>query len=576
MIKNFLVLPDGTEISYGAGNAIKTSSSTRCVNDGDELSLGSVCANKIAFTLYDVGGALSVNAGDEVVLYKVNEAGERIKNGVYILEKPTRPTANTIKLVGYDRVTKLDKDLTAWVDSLTGWPYTLTMFAGMVCTACGLAMAPADVPNADFPVYAFKKTGVTGRNIMKWLGEICCRFCRANADGNIEFAWYKPSGITITPTGGRYYFQRALSYETYQVAPVTAVQLRLASSSSGALWPEADAQANAYIITDNAILLSRVTDDLIPYLQTIEAELKGFSYTPCKVAVPACLDIDAGNMVDIVDKNGAKITICVMTKTTSGQKDTMECTGSPRRDSTTAVNNRKQSPGQAADDALAKVTQEQIFNKLTDNGRIQGIYTEEDKWYINAEVAKIINLSAESIDTTNLKVKAANIEGSLTIGQLPPGVAQTSDIPTKISQLLNDADYQNRTGVTTIVNGVVTTDFVNALGITVNAANVEGTLNAGQVIANGLTAVDVNFTGTFNADAGRIGLWDINPSVSFYMAEFGTAYTGPALVATWVANQAQTLSFTTYLTPPGVYIVETDDETQNTSVMFKSWWSLAR
>lgn len=576
MIKNILVLPNGTEISYGAGNAIKASSSTRCVNDGDELSLGSVCANKIAFTLYDVGGALSVNAGDEVVLYKVNEAGERIKNGVYILEKPTRPTANTIKLVGYDRVTKLDKDLTAWVDSLTGWPYTLTMFAGMVCTACGLAMAPADVPNADFPVYAFKKTGVTGRNIMKWLGEICCRFCRANADGNIEFAWYKPSGITITPTGGRYYFQRALSYETYQVAPVTAVQLRLASSSSGALWPEADAQANAYIITDNAILLSRVTDDLIPYLQTIEAELKSFSYTPCKVAVPACLDIDAGNMVDIVDKNGAKITACVMTKTTSGQKDTMECTGSPRRDSTTAVNNRKQSSGQAADDALAKVTQEQIFNKLTDNGRIQGIYTEEDKWYINAQVAKIINLSAESIDTTNLKVKAANIEGSLTIGQLPPGVAQTSDIPTKISQLLNDADYQNRTGVTTIVNGVVTTDFVNALGITVNAANVEGTLNAGQVNANGLTAVDVNFTGTFNADAGRIGLWDINPSVSFYMAEFGTAYTGPALVATWVANQAQTLSFTTYLTPPGVYIVETDDETQNTSVMFKSWWSLAR
>lgn len=74
-------------------------------------------------------------------------------------------------------------------------------------------------------------------------------------------------------------------------------------------------------------------------------------------------------------------------------------------------------------------------------------------------------LTANQIDATNLKVSAANITGSLTIGQLPSDVATDSDIPTKTSQLTNDSGYQNKTGVVSIVNGTVTADYVNALGI---------------------------------------------------------------------------------------------------------------
>lgn len=74
-------------------------------------------------------------------------------------------------------------------------------------------------------------------------------------------------------------------------------------------------------------------------------------------------------------------------------------------------------------------------------------------------------IKGSSIETDSLYVNAANITGTLTIGQLPSTVAETSDIPTSLSSLVNDTGYVTRTGVTTIVNGVVTTDFVNALGI---------------------------------------------------------------------------------------------------------------
>lgn len=390
-MRNLLILPDGSELISGTvgTNTINSTTFTQSVNSGDELTLGSAFANILELSIKDYA-RLSLTAGDEVTLYRVDNTGKRVKKGIFILEKPTRPSPNTLKLTGYDRVMKLDKDLTEWLNGLDGWPYELTTFAGMVCGACELDFVESDVPNGDFLVYQFTKSSVTGRQIMKWLGEICCRFCRANANGAIEFAWYRPSGVTIAPTGDRYYFQGALSYETYQVAPIEAVQLRLADSDSGALWPEADAGANSYIISGNAILMARVTEDLLPYLKVIEKEIAGVTYTPCKVAIPACMDIDAGSIVNITDKNGAQITAYVMTKTTKGQQDTLECTGSARRDSSTATNNKTngEKTAQAVQNAFAGLTQEQIFNKLTNNGALQGIYMDDNQLYINASYIK--------------------------------------------------------------------------------------------------------------------------------------------------------------------------------------------
>lgn len=520
MIRNLIVLPDGTEVFSGADttNAIVSTKLTACVNDSKELSIGSVCSNALEMTILTPKAALSMTAGDEITLYKVNSAGNRTKKGKYILEKPTRPTANTMKLTGYDRITKLDKDLTAWLSALSGWPYTLSVFAGMVCEACGLTLVTADIPNGDFPVYQFTKAGVTGRKLMKWVGEICCRFCRANDNGDIEFAWYQPSGVTIAPTGERYYFQRALTYETYHVAPIDAVQLRLADGSGGALWPEADEGANSYIITGNAILMARITEDLLPYLGVIEQELAGVSYTPCKVSLPACLDIDAGSIVDITDKNGATITAYVMAKSTSGQKDTLECTGSARRDSSTAVNNQAKSPDQAALDAFTGLTQAQIFNKLTDNGKIQGIYAQDGVWYVNAAVAKVVNLSAESIDTTNLKVAAANITGTLTAAQIDATNLKVS--------------AANITG--TITAGKITvkdSDGATLLSAGDNAVQIAGwkadsnSLYSGSSFSSAECFVCTGSAGAFNiGNSGSISGWMIKAGSKFGVTKAGAVW----------------------------------------------------
>lgn len=85
---------------------------------------------------------------------------------------------------------------------------------------------------------------------------------------------------------------------------------------------------------------------------------------------------------------------------------------------------------------------------------------------IDGACIKTGTIEASRIDTDSLYVNAANITGSLTIGQLPNNVATTGDIPDRVSELLNDEGYQTERGVVEIIDGTVTADYVNALRIT--------------------------------------------------------------------------------------------------------------
>jgi hypothetical protein len=109
-------------------------------------------------------------------------------------------------------------------------------------------------------------------------------------------------------------------------------------------------------------------------------------------------------------------------------------------------------------------------------------------------------IKGSSIETTTLKVDAANITGSLTIGQLPDTVAQTSQIPKLTSELTNDSGYQTETGVTQIIDGRVTADYIYALGIEANSVR-----GAEVAIKNG-NGVSVGGISTTWTESGLDGI----------------------------------------------------------------------
>lgn len=394
MIKTIIVLPDGSELSSGTGtvNAIQSVSITQSVNDSTELTLGSVCAGMLEATLITPAGGLSLTAGDTLTVYR-EDGTARHKVGLFLLEKPTRPSANAMKLTAYDYVTKLDKDLTIWLAGLTGWPYTLYQLAQMVCNACDVTLASDSIPNGDIKVRKFSADGITGRQLMKWIGEAAGRFCRATADGQMEFAWYTPASarvggkaqesvafeegqlslndrkatvsadlgnvaltsenITVSSDAAGnvvltvradlkdlYYFQNGLRFEDYAVAPIEKVQIRQTAEDVGTVYPNEEGERNTYIITGNSLLTASYAQDLRPIAHALYEQLCNVSYTPCSIQLPCGSGIEAGNTVAITDSNGKTVTAYVMTKKQAGQRDTLECTGSPRRDSSTAVNNQ--------------------------------------------------------------------------------------------------------------------------------------------------------------------------------------------------------------------------------------------
>ena len=87
---------------------------------------------------------------------------------------------------------------------------------------------------------------------------------------------------------------------------------------------------------------------------------------------------------------------------------------------------------------------------------------EADNYIIDADH---IEFSGQKL---NIRVDSTNIEGTLTIGQLPDSVAETGDIPTEEE-------------ITTITNNTIKTTDVVAENLTVKAANIDGTLSIGQL-----------------------------------------------------------------------------------------------
>lgn len=337
-MKTLLILPGGEKISSGAAGscAVRSFSWTQCVNDSQELTLGSVCSAMVEISLLDAGQEVNISAGDEILVYRQDLSGNEYKVGVFITQTPQRPTSTSLKLTAYDRVSLLDRDLTQWLAGLQEWPYTLQELAAMVCSACGVPLRHTQLPNGDYRVPKFHAQGVTGRQLMGWIGQLTGRFCRCTGDGELEFAWYRENPL-IFGDGERYYFQNGLSFEDYQVAPVDGVLIHQNENDVGTRYPDGVAE-NVYTVTGNPLAAANTASSLTGIAQTLYEQLQGITYTPCRVALPAGFDVSAGDIVRIRDKTGRDLTAYVMTRKQTGDKDTLESTGSPNRNSPMAVN----------------------------------------------------------------------------------------------------------------------------------------------------------------------------------------------------------------------------------------------
>lgn len=342
MVKNILVLDDGTEIAAGTvgQNAILSLTCTETVSKTTDLCPGAACSNKLEITIWvEPGTDLPITSGTRLTHYR-ETSGQRTLAGTYWAVKPTSQTRNTYKIYAYDAVSRLDSVQSTWLRSIQDqFPMTLWAFAGLVAQRCGVTIANNSLSrNGSYRVQAFYADNLTGRQLLAWVAEASCTFLRATPDGKIEFAWYTDynASQSIGPT---VYIRDGLSHDKFQTAPVVKVQIRQSDDDVGVLYPSDESGSNALVIQGNLLLTSATAEALKPVARAIFETMQGVTYTPLKVTVPADFPLPApGNIVSVTDARGNVLSSYIMTRTISGQQVTLESTGNATRDGTAAVN----------------------------------------------------------------------------------------------------------------------------------------------------------------------------------------------------------------------------------------------
>ena len=342
MVKNILVLDDGTEIAAGTvgQNAILSLTCTETVSKTTDLCPGAACSNKLEITIWvEPGTDLPITSGTRLTHYR-ETSGQRTLAGTYWAVKPTSQTRNTYKVYAYDAVSRLDSVQSTWLRSIQDqFPMTLWAFAGLVAQRCGVTIANNSLSrNGSYRVQAFYADNLTGRQLLAWVAEASCTFLRATQDGKIEFAWYTDynASQSIGPT---VYIRDGLSHDKFQTAPVVKVQIRQSDDDVGVLYPSDESGSNALVIQGNLLLTSATAEALKPVAQAIFETMQGVTYTPLKVTVPADFPLPApGNIVSVTDARGNVLSSYIMTRKISGQQVTLESTGNATRDGTAAVN----------------------------------------------------------------------------------------------------------------------------------------------------------------------------------------------------------------------------------------------
>ena len=349
MLQPILTLPSGTELRGGqAGSAVENLTLHTAVNAGQEFAIGSAYSDYIEAEIWaDPGGSLQITAGDVLTYYRLDDAGNRTKVGIFYAEKPTRTKRNSYKVTAYDTMSKLDADFSGWLRANQAqFPKTIWQLVQLACQRAGVTLAGISLPiNGSHSVQAFYADNLTCRQIISWAAEAAGCYAHMNADGKLQFLTYtdKRSTAKITPDGASNstaYYADSLSYEDYTVKAIEKVQIRQSDSDVGVIYPDSTTATNTYAVQGNLLLTTGTESNLKSVVQNLYNVLKNVTYTPCKVSVPSSSGLACGQIVHVKDARGREFDTYLMSATISSGKASFESVGSASRESSSAVNSQ--------------------------------------------------------------------------------------------------------------------------------------------------------------------------------------------------------------------------------------------
>lgn len=439
--------------------------------------------------------------GENVLTY------EYVPMGVYNVAKPRSTVGDVVTVQdAYDNMSLFDRDASQFLESLT-YPVTLSGIYTALCDFVGVSYVSSTFTysTTSYSSSPFSDTSCTLRDILWWIAErarCVAHFNRVGALDLMEIGTTAVETLTATDIGADGY-----SIAEFATPKVTGVLLK-GTNGSSLTFGESTVP---YVISANPFVSTITNTDLQAYWNIP-------TYVPIELNVlEADPSIDIGDMVDIkpmVDEivlltnvyneiyvnedleayalKAPTYEIPLMNREVTfmgGIRAKYVATGNEVREAD--ISDTEYNANVAASMAQEKVdeslTQEEVFNRLTNNGQAQGIYMDANgNIYFNASYIQSGTISANYIYGGTLSGSEINIgsgafvvdsSGNVTITKgtinLGGGVFQVSSTGavtasnltvTGGSITLGSSFSVTNTGVLTCSNATITGGLVNIVG----------------------------------------------------------------------------------------------------------------
>ena len=230
------------------------------VLEGEDLVPGGACAAVLEAELF---GETALHKGDEIKYFH-----DSVSRGIFRVDQVRRVSENRYKVVAYDRMTLFDQDVSAYWDSIL--PAWSDIALSKLCKYLGVSTASFSVPVQKLQPLGL--TGITGRQLLKWLGQRWGMWFRMNDVGRLVGGWVKESDKTLDT-----YRMDGLTLADTDTQPVERVWVKQSQTDVGAVYPDGlSEEANTLVILGNPYA---------PDPQTLYEKVKDFTYRPFRCAV---------------------------------------------------------------------------------------------------------------------------------------------------------------------------------------------------------------------------------------------------------------------------------------------------
>ena len=400
MGKYTLRLPDGSQLT-----AIRNLQVTWQVNDDTDISLGSACAAMLEAELYlpaapEVGQTMSLWEDDTCL-------------GLFLCSQVKRIGSDTLAVTAYDRMVCFDRDITAWLEGLS-FPMEAQTLLEALCLYCGVTLEAGQMP--QWSVVSVSQTDLSGRQLLKYLGQLAGGFWQITPQGSLQLDWYPQ--ISQPLSGCR---MDSLTCDDASAAPIARVLIRDSGVEVGAVWPDGSQEAaNTYILEGNPLLPPG--SDRQQVAQRLYDLLQDYQCTPFSCALLPGMGVAPGQRICFTDASGRVHTAPVMTLRLKNGQRQISATASPTLQSVEAFN---------------RLTLAQLEGRmLTVERTAQGLQAEHTDLKGNAAA---LSLTLESI-TSRVTAAEEKAEGYATQSRLTELEQKADSLALSVTQLQQQTD----------------------------------------------------------------------------------------------------------------------------------------